>query len=416
MDSSLTSELSLPATADDNKNIDVAARFTEASAFYKKGLYKQSETIFRDLIGLNSNFVEAHINLGNCLFKQKNYNEAISSWKKALSIDSANIICYSHIGNALYASGKSEEAIANWQHAIIAAPDHLQTLLNLASAYENTGHASEAFKYYEQYLKYSINQSTSEYSKVFNKVTYSKKVAIHNLKAGIIFQKRNNLRKAAICYMKSIEAYPNYPKAHLNMGSICYLAEKFDHAVKYWLQSVKLDPSYPVTYFNLGIAYDRLKQFSYAFCMYQRFAQNSKGGINREVTSRIETLKAYVSARPEMAKEHLGKAEEFFKKTLYYDSIWEYENFSILKPDQADNYKTKIDELKTIIDPVKKASKLAFDAANKALKDNALDKAVLGFKKYLSLEPSGEFALLARKKMLECIHIQKSAKKNERIK
>lgn len=401
----------LPAVKTENSDTSLENIFQEAASLYSKRLYGQAETKFREALSINPNMPEIHINLGNIYFKKKNFTDAIECWKKALSLDPDRIICYTNIGNALYASKKIEEAISYWQNAIIAAPDHLQTILNLAAVYEQKKDFSDAFRYYEQYLKYSSNRNSVEYIKVFNKVTNSQKVASHNLQVGIKYQSSKSLRNAAIAYLKSIEVYPNFAKAHLNMGSICYMSDKLDHAVKYWLQSVRLDPTYPVAYCNLGVAYDRMKEYTYAYCMYKRYLKVTKGaGADRIITDRVAELKFIVDKNIENQKKHLQLAEKYFKNNLYYDSLWEYENYLLLSPEQSGSYANRISELNHILNPVKKAVKVAFDAAVKASNDCEFDNAVQYFRKCLFLDSKGELADKARKLMIECV--QKNKKIN----
>ncbi|MFH0701927.1 MAG: tetratricopeptide repeat protein [bacterium] len=381
---------------------NISELFKKGLSSYTNGNIEEAVEIFKSIISTNPEIAEAHVNLGNSYFKLGKINESISCWKKALSLDPTQINCYINIGNAYYTAENISEAIANWHVAITMVPDHLITLMNLGAAYEKLNNKSNAFKYYEQYLKYCPKNKFPEYEKIYNKVKQSKSIGFHNLKAGINFQKKGDFKKAVDAYLKSIKIYPNHIKAYLNLGSICYKSEKFEHAVKYWLEAVKLDPDYNNIYCNLGVAYDKLKQYDNAFCMYSRYLKicTQKNHDYYSITERLEQIKKHLNI--EISKKYLNQAEEFYKKNKYTEALWEYENYILLNPDQTNSYKYKIIELKEILNPIKKAARIAFEAGNICFEKQKFDKAIQAYKRYIYLEPDGEYSEITYKRISEC--------------
>lgn len=412
-----SSEL-LPQVVESGISTNIKELFEKGISYYNYGDINSALETFSSIIETNPKFPEAHVNLGNAYFKLNQINEAMNCWKKALSLDSTQAICYVNIGNAYFSGGNIEEAISHWLIAVTMAPDHTTALMNLGAAYEKLGDLSAAFKYYELYLKYCSKDNTMEYKRIFIKVSQLKQIALHNLKVGVYFQKKGNLRKATMAYLKSIESYPNFPKAHLNMGSICYMSDKLDHAIKYWSQALKLDDAHENTYCNLGVAYDRLKQYDNAYCLYKRYLNVIKQstGDSNSIKARMEQIKKYLDKHPEIIRTHLDKAEEFYRKRKFSEALWEYENYLILSPESAGSYELKVSEIKDMLNPAKKASKMAYEIGNTCFGKKKYDKALQAYKRYLHFEPKGEYSDIAFQKITECGRLIKGASRSLAVK
>jgi len=399
-DTIIDSEYLLPAVNSD-VSPNISELFKDGMTSFRHKDYSGAVVAFQNVINANPELPEAHVNLGNAYFLRNKINEAIECWQKALSLDSTQVSCYLNIGNAYFVNGNVPEAIKHWLTVITMAPDHPTANINLGAAYEQLGDLSQAFKYYEEYLKYHAKDKTADYQKIYVKVAKSKKVAMNNLNAGVYYQKRNKLRKAAICYLRSIRVYPNFPKAHLNMGSICYIAKRYNHAIKYWINAVKLDPTFDNTYCNLGIAYDIMKKYDLAYCMYTKFLEMNKRGSAR-IEERLDVLKKHFGKHPEEINKHLEKAENFYNKQKFADALWEYENYVILKTDKKSSLEARINEIKGYLNPVIKAANTAYEIGNKCFEQGKYDKATQAYRRYLLLNPEGEFKKIVRKKISDC--------------
>jgi len=397
----------LPDSIDKETKNQIKDLFKKGLQSYTYADFELSEEIFREILKINPNMPEAYTNLGNALYKLDRADEAITVWKKSLSIDSMQVICYLNIGNAHYTAGNVNEALTHWHIASTIAPDHPSVILNIGSAYEKKADLITAYKYYEIYLKLAQKSAGSEFKKVQNKISYLKDVGFKNLKVGISFQKKNKLREAAMAYLKAIEAYPNLPKAHLNMGSICYLAGKYKNAVEYWITALKLDSEYEKTYCNLAVAYEKINDYSSAYCMYQRFQNitNNESSEYFNIKKRMEELKKHLDEHPEKSRIHLNRAEEAYKQKNLAEALWEYENFCILKPSENMTYEARIKELSEFVNPVKKAAKTAIEIADKCYENKQYDNALSAYQRYIQLCPHEKDTKEVREKILRCAKI-----------
>lgn len=110
-------------------------KFTDAEAFYKKGLSKNDQSF------------EATFNLGDALYKQKKYSEAIEQFTKASTLekDKEKIAsAYHNIGNAYFKSEELGKSIDAYKKALKNNPKDDETRYNLALA--------------QKYLKQQQNQ------------------------------------------------------------------------------------------------------------------------------------------------------------------------------------------------------------------------------------------------------------------
>ena len=138
--------------------------------------------------------------------------------------------------------------------------------------------------------------------------------------------------------------------------------------------------------------------------MYMRYLNITK---KQSVTTlnakkRIEKIKKYLNKHPEIINKHLSKAEEYYKNRKYYEALWEYENYAILKPDQLSAYEYKITELKNILNPLKKVMKETYEAGNQYFMQQKFELAISAYRRCMRLEPKNEYAEAAYTKILEC--------------
>lgn len=339
---------------------DIKEIFEQGSFLYRRKDLDKAINVFRGISEINPEILEAKINLGNAYFKKGNIAEAKECWKSVLEIEPNNFTCYQNIGNALYKEGKFDEAATCWYRAISIKPDYSNALFNLGAYYEKKGSPVYAFRFYEKFMKYAADASYSEYTQVINKINQSKKLSFQYLKNALILQRAGKLKKALLSYLSAVKIYPNLEKAHLNIGSICFKAEKYEQAVNAWVMAYKINDSLEdFVCCNLGIAYEKLKQYSYAYCAYSRYIKstNQENYTFVQIQDRMKKIQVYLEKHSEQIKQHLDKAEVYSKNKRYMEALYEYENYAILKPEQAETVMNKIKEVRNIFEPEKKLYK-----------------------------------------------------------
>ncbi len=110
-------------------NASMEKNYDEAIEYYKKAIV------------INSNYADAHANLGVTYIQKGKFDEAISNLKQAITIDQKNVGAHYNLGLVYDKKGKIDEAILEYEKTIDINP-------SFAKAYQNLGIA-----YFEKNLK-----------------------------------------------------------------------------------------------------------------------------------------------------------------------------------------------------------------------------------------------------------------------
>lgn len=101
---------------------------------------------FQKAVSVDSDFSEAHNNLGFAYEKSRKFNEAITSYKKALS----NLLyttpekAYNSLGRVYYRLGKYDEAIDAYKNSLKRMPEFYFSYYGLALCYNEKGRYGDA--------------------------------------------------------------------------------------------------------------------------------------------------------------------------------------------------------------------------------------------------------------------------------
>jgi tetratricopeptide (TPR) repeat protein len=388
---------------------DYNTYFKEGALAYTKGEYLNSSEFFKKLINLYPDDPDVNINLGNALYKMENFDEAAVYWAKARKIDNYNVKTYINMGNLHFRKSNFEEAIKEWQNGLIIHPTSATILINLASTYEKLGEKKKAFKLYEIFLKSATDKTNADHNKILKKLTIHKIEALNQMKKGIIFQKKQQYRNAVKYYLKSIETYPVFTKGYLNLGNVCYVAEKYGSAIEYWLESYLLDKKQINLCVNMALSYEKLEKYIDSYCFFERFVKktnkNSPDFINAQHKKKV--LKGIISNDPKMLIDYRRESETLLKDNKFEQALVRFENLYIITEDK--DVLSEITKIKIELEPLLKAAVYAFEAGKKHKAEGNVDQAIAFFKKCQTLWPEGYYAKQSAEIIAECGKIMGNA-------
>lgn len=359
----------------DNSDIEGSV-ITAAKNHYANGNYREALRLLLDASNTNANS-DTYVDIGSCYFMLDGQKEALEYWNKAISLNPKNSKPYANIGNLYYKNGEIEMAISFWLVALISRPEDANTCLNLAIAFDKKNMRFESIKYFEKYIKYSEDKSSTEYVKIRNKIQHCFNVANQYLTFGVNFQSQGQDKKAAACYFKSLANYPNLSKTNLNLGSIFFSDKNLELAVKYWKTALHIDRHYDKIYSNLAISYDLIKQFDYAYCYYYQYMNYVMGDKDEyyKVNRRLQKIKPYLNDHPELINKHLELAKEHISKSEFNDAIDEFKIYSILKPEENQEYKDMIKKLESYLNPELEIIASCFEIGNNLINEGRYSQA-----------------------------------------
>lgn len=326
--------------------------FTVAERLYVEKKYEQALKVYSDIL-LHTTDSDLYVKMGNCFDKLGKTQTSLEYWEKAIEVDPMNSDAYISLGNYYYGKNKLEKAISYWMASLLSMPEEPTANLNIAVAYAAKEMKTEAFIYYERYLKYAQNKTSEKYLKIKKRIEKSKKLGGDYLKLGVQMQAQGDKISALKCYKRAAHYYPVSSKAHLNLGSVYFADNNLEEAVKHWTNALYLDPHYPKIINNLAISYDMLKKFDYAYSYYSRYAkyvQNNQLELDK-VTTRCHKLKPILNSNPYLITNHLEAAEQAISECNYFKALNEYKNYIMLEPNAVQAYAPLINKIDDYLNP-----------------------------------------------------------------
>lgn len=121
------------------------------------GLWKDSETICRHALKINSDNYIAHCDLAIALKKKGDIDGAVIHYKETLRLNPENCIAHNNLGALLSEIGKTDEGIQHFQTALKINPHLADTYYNLGMVYYQKGDYPKALEYFQKTLREQPN-------------------------------------------------------------------------------------------------------------------------------------------------------------------------------------------------------------------------------------------------------------------
>jgi len=195
---------------------------------HQKNNLKVAENLYKEVLNVNPNHVNAHINLGVIFSAFREFQKAINSYQNAIQINPNHVDALNNLGNSLKELGEYKKAISSYQKAIEIQPDYANAHNNLGLAFQKLGELQKARNCYEKAIQIHLNYANA-----------------HN-NLGIVFNELREHKKAIGYYEKAIQIDPNYAAAYNNLGKILGELNHVNEAKKYFNN----DEVYIEKYFN----------------------------------------------------------------------------------------------------------------------------------------------------------------------
>ena len=156
----------------------------------------------KQAVAIDPNDATANAALARHYERLGRLEDAEASFQKSVSLDPENLLNIDSYANFLYRRGQYEKAIDQWQKVVRMAPDHYSALVNLGSAFNETGRSAEAIT----------------------------------------------------LYLRAIEIKPSY-MAYANLGTANSRAERYQDAVQAYKKALEFDDTDWLVWGNLAFVY-----------------------------------------------------------------------------------------------------------------------------------------------------------------
>lgn len=166
------------------------------------GFWKDSESLFRRALYVDSENDVAHNNLGAALWAKGNHRNAGEHYQRAAEINPRNHQAWNNLGVWEAETGKLEKAKHAYETAISLNPNVALYRYNFGKLLFATGEPDAAIAEFAEALRLHPG-----YADVYNLM-------------GTIIEGRGRVDKAEVFYRKAVEADPDYTEARKNLDRI----------------------------------------------------------------------------------------------------------------------------------------------------------------------------------------------------
>ncbi len=259
----------------------VNARLGLGYTFIQMGDFDTAIKEYTDILNTNPNNADAYLNLGVAFYGNQQIDQAISSFEKAIANRNGKYpIAHFNLAMAESHQSNYEKAIANYQQAIEQDKTLSEAYNNLGLVYEALGDIDSALKQF----KLAIEQEKGSYP-----------LAHYNL--GRFYYNQSKRDQAIEEFKLAIKQKPNFSEAYLDLAnlylfrSISEKSNEYELAVTNYKKAIDLnDGFYPLAYENLAVTLAKQGKLEDALNCYRIAFEQYQGKCPETVYNLVTTL------------------------------------------------------------------------------------------------------------------------------
>ena len=149
--------------ADPKDKIEIYTLLESALRDAERGRIHESNTKLRQVLRVEGDLMDAHVNLGVNLAQLGDPAGAAESFRHALSLDPRNVDATYNLALACAQMGKLEQAIVGFRRALELDPRQVQARLDLGRAYALLGNADLAIETLKRFIVEDPNSGEAHY-------------------------------------------------------------------------------------------------------------------------------------------------------------------------------------------------------------------------------------------------------------
>lgn len=259
-----------------------------------KGYLDLAEAPLKTALKLEPKWAAPYNHLGTVYLARSEFNKALTQFRKAIALDTKFADAYYNLGVVFLERAKDavdpktdwKNAVKVLQKATTISTGHYQAHLNLADTYQKLGENEKAILRYRVAIEvnprdpvpwehlavlYTEGGDLKKAQECEEKARLLKPMTERNLvKEGEDFVKKKKWDDALALFQRALQANPNNPMIHFDIGYVFTLQGQYPRAVPAYQRAIALDPNFFAAYFNLG---DALMKINNVQAASQSFAQ-----------------------------------------------------------------------------------------------------------------------------------------------
>jgi len=302
------------------------------STYNRCMVWKNTKTLFNDVLSKNPNVPFAYLNLAATYLNQQKVDSALFFYSQAIKLDSVEPTVYFNRAFAFDMLGKNDNAINDFNKVLQYDKNNIYEAVvytYLGESYRKKGNDSLAFYYYNLSLKEDSMLSLAYYNRgtyFLNKnmlkeasADLEKSIKIDKFNApalniyGWLLTMQGKYEKALIYFNRSLNSNPNYAFAYNNKGYAEFMLGNLTDAIYDYNKALSLDPNLMQAYLNRGWAFASTKNYQSAvddFTTVLKFDNNNQLARNnrayawyylKEYKNATDDFKTNISIYPKSA-------------------------------------------------------------------------------------------------------------------
>jgi predicted O-linked N-acetylglucosamine transferase (SPINDLY family) len=276
----------------------VSQALDRAIEHHQAGRLHQAEQLYREILQVDPQQVDALHLLGVVAHQTGRNNEAIDSIRQALALNGGQAIFHNSLGAAYQALGKLPEAVACYEQAVRLQPQYAEAHNNLGQALKEQGRLEEAVASCQQALRL--------------KPAYA---AAHS-SLGTALLEQGRLEEAIGCYRRALQIRPEYAEAHFNLGNALNEQGRLAEAISCYRQALRIKPDLAQAHLNLGVTL----------------------AVQGDLTAALACYRQALQIKPDSAEAHNNLGNALQEQGRLEQAVASYRRALQIRPDFAEAY------------------------------------------------------------------------------
>lgn|GEM_PF-1702553 len=343
----------------DNSDIE-DKKLEAAKGLYQTGNYSGALRLYLDMVNTSYSY-KLYYEIGRCYYKLNQFTDAESNFQRSIELDRHRNPSYVFLGNIYYKNGNVQKAIEYWTLSYSYRPDDEAVCLNLATSYFSKEMKFQSMFYYQKYLKYAKDKTSTAYLEIKKSIDEFTKMGteFYQKAQAAVAMKDNQTAIQALEY-----AAKNFPigfDINYLLGKLYYEEKDYRNALVYLKQAYCVDTKSLDIIQILASTMINLHDIKGAYCCFKRIIPLVMNN-QKEYLEVIQTAKRMEESLGEVdCGVNLRMAEEYYNDNNYQLALFEYENCVILEPNRFGELDETIQRLKSFINPEERIIKSCFE-------------------------------------------------------
>jgi tetratricopeptide (TPR) repeat protein len=233
------------------------------------GIWKNSITLFKDVIRQNPEFYMAYVNLGTAYEQKKQYDESINAYRQAIQLKPNYDQPWYNIGNVFLAMDKVQESIEPFRNSVLVNPSFTKAWNNYGSAWFKLGKYDSAIYCYRKALALEPGypSALSNLGQAFLKAGQGDSASywlgkaleadpnngLLKIQLGESAEINGNMALAEQLYAAVIASGNSFPEAYMSLAGLYVKQGKTEEALRWCDKTLEQFPNYNPAWFNKGV-------------------------------------------------------------------------------------------------------------------------------------------------------------------